>query len=693
MKTKNQFIILAAFIGFVIAYHIFGYIGHYGYDDLHYAKLANDFKNGIIDYNDHFSFRTPLIILTSLSYSIFGVSDFASSLPSILIFVLILFIVFNLLKEKGNTTLIIGLGLTTLSNWLIFYSDKLMPDIYITLAVICTLYVIHQYRFSNKNTNIILFSLLVDIALLLGFMSKGTIILILPLLIYFFIIDIIQKRNIRFWIYTIVGGLVIFLMYFLIIGVLTGDFFKRFEAIANNSYLNHCSYDRQPIGILFKRIAYGFFELIINHGMATGFIFILAYLLGKKSFRIFKMDDSFSFWTTSSILLLLSSNFMSISLTSYSPMCLDPRHYLFLIPIVSIPASIIIKDFIDTKALKVPIIALTALLTIISILWGGNNVWLFYFPLLLLFLVYIFVQNNRLYQYLFVALFIAALLIKPFTLVNYAQKIKYVKQKEIFTEYILKANDSSIVITNDVQKRLGNYYDNFKNNSKNTLVHYKEFKYDSTDTRKKILFLNWYTRNLSGMDNHDLPYYAKNISPSNKLLYQNKELNIAIYEIKDFSIPELTYKLLLHSINDFESKMDNWNQNSENITQETKYDGNNSMQVIEYSPTFEYYLDSLDLKNINQLFISCSAYCNYQDKTSSKLIISVENKEGAYIWNGVEINKYIKAYSNWWPIKHEVSLKKSDIKENSKIKVYLWNEDKQKAYIDNFQVKIMGNNK
>jgi hypothetical protein len=194
------------------------------------------------------------------------------------------------------------------------------------------------------------------------------------------------------------------------------------------------------------------------------------------------------------------------------------------------------------------------------------------------------------------------------------------------------------------------------------------------------------------LDNNDLPYFAKNISTNNKLQYQNTELNIAIYEMVDFSIPVLSGILLLHSMNNFESKTVYWNQNNEDISIETKYEGTSSIQVLEFSSTFEYFIDSLDLENINQIFISCNAYCNFQERTNSKLVISVENDKGAYIWDGIEINKYINAYSNWWPVKHEVSVMKSDIKENSKIKIYLWNMDKQKAYIDNFQVEIFGYN-
>jgi hypothetical protein len=687
MKTKGHILILTGFIAIVIIYHIIGYIGHYGYDDLRYAKLAYDFKNGILDYNDHFLFRTPVIVLTSLSYLIFGLSDFASSLPALLMSVLTLIIVFKSLREKGSKTLIIGLALTTFSNWFIFYSDKLMPDMYVALSVICTLYIIHQYKFRNKSNRIILFSLLLILSLLFGFMSKGTIVLILPLLIYYFIADIIQKQNIRFWAYTIIGGILIFSLYFIVIWLLTGDFFKRFDAIISNSYLNLCSYDKQSFIVLIKRVVYGFFELIIYQGMATGFIFIMAHLADKKSFRFLRMTDSLSFWITSSIILLLSSNFMSISLTSYSPMCLDPRHYLFLIPVVSIPAAIIIADFIENKALKLPIITLIAAITIISF-FQGNIFWQLYFPLFLLFSTFIFIKNNQLHQKIFIGLFIAIFLVSPFNSVNYAHKIDYRKQKEIFTEHILKSNDSSLVITNEVQKRLGDYYSKFSD--ANNFLNYKEFRYDSTDNRKKILFLNWYTRYLSGMDFHDLPYYAKNISPNNTLLFQDKKLNISIYEMKDFSIPDQTGIMLFHSINSFEKKAENWKQNDKDISGEVKYEGNYSIRVNEYSSTFEFFLDSLDFRNTSQLLIRCSAFCNYNDHTKSKLVISVENEEGVYIWNSMDIDKYIKAYSNWWPISHEINVNESDIKENSKLNIYLWNVDKKKAYLDNFQVEIIG---
>ncbi len=690
MKNRNRSLLLLIFICVIIAYHLFGYIGHYGYDDLHYAKLAVDFKEGIVDYNDHFSYRTPIIVLTSLAYSILGVNDLASSIPSMMITVLILGIVYQLLKDKGSRTLIMGLSLTTFSNWFIFYSDKLMPDVYVALSVLLALYIIHQYKFQSNKKNTFLYSAMLSLVLLFGFMAKGTIVLFIPVLLFFFIVDFLLKRDRKLWIFSIATGSFIFLCYFLIIGHFTGDVFKRFDAIVSNSYLNLCSYEKQSLTILLKRISYEFFVLLVYQSMITGFMFLIAYLIGKRTLSFLKMNNSFSYWIASSLMLLLSSNFMTISCTSYSPMCLDPRHYLFLIPVVSVPASIIVNEFIVRKAFKIEMISVLGITAFVSLFLQGNNFLYQYFPLFILFFIYIWVKPNKVYQNLFVTIFILVLIIKPLTMIDYAQKVKYRKQKEVFTEYIINQSDSIVVITNDVQKRLGYYYNEFNKNSRINIMNYSEFENDTLENRKKILFLNLYTRYLSKLDYEDLPYYARDISSKNNLIHQDKELNIEIYEMNEILIPEKSFRKILYTKNGFEEQKENWNQNSENLSNEMKYEGTRSIKVGEYSASFKYSLDSLDLDTINRLAVNCSLQCYFEDQTRSKLVMSIEDRNGSYIWHGLEVNKFIKAYSNWWPVNHEITVDIKEIKPGSWLKIYLWNMDKQKAFVDNFEISISG---
>lgn len=56
----------------------------------------------------------------------------------------------------------------------------------------------------------------------------------------------------------------------------------------------------------------------------------------------------------------------------------------------------------------------------------------------------------------------------------------------------------------------------------------------------------------------------------------------------------------------------------------------------------------------------------------------------------ININKCLKAFSNWWTVEHEININIDNLTKNSKIKVYLWNTDKQQAYVDNFTVEIFG---
>jgi len=162
-----------------------------------------------------------------------------------------------------------------------------------------------------------------------------------------------------------------------------------------------------------------------------------------------------------------------------------------------------------------------------------------------------------------------------------------------------------------------------------------------------------------------------------------------LYELTDYSLPKRDGNTILHTLNDFEKPAKNWTQNDKSISNEIKYEGNNSMQVFEYSSTFSIPMDSLKMKGLNKLYINSDFYCYFIDKTSAKIVVSVENEEGAYFWQGVEINKYIKAFSNWWPINFETEIKCNDIKPNSLLKVYVWNMDKDSAYIDNFEISII----
>jgi len=687
-NRARAYTILLIFIFLVVLYHIFGYTGHYGFDDLLYAKLANNLLHGSVDFEDHFAYRLPVILFAALFYLIFGISDLSSSLPAILVTITILIIVFNILREQGLKVLVIGLSLTALSNWFLFYSDKLMPDIYVALAIIWALAIIHRYKFRSDRTKPALHAFLLALSLLFGFMSKGTIVLIVPLLLYLIVTDIVHKREVRFWMYSLISGMVLMTLYLLIIWLLTGDLFKRFDAITSNSYLNLCSYDQQSLKILLKRIFFGFFELSIYQSLATGFIFIFAILFQRKGLSILRMENSFSFFLVSAILLFLSSSFMSISLSSYSPMCLDPRHYLFLVPVAAIPASKIIAEYMEQKKAGLQIMVALPCVTGISYFLQGESFWKLYLPLTLLFAVYFFVRPGKRIQYLFILLLAVILLLLPLDMISHAQQVRYRMQKEIVVDQVIQNKQDRIIVTNEVQTRLLDYYSGFEKDQVQRFFSYEEFESNRAREGKKLLLLNWHTRHLSGMNQQDLPVYARHIPSDIDPVFINESLDLAIYEMKDLPYLNLKEIPLYTTFNGFEKAVPFWKQNEKDISTHIKYQAARSNRVSEYSSTFEYPLDSLPNVGKQDLMVQCTLSCYSEAQTDARIVISLENDTGPSFWESLEVNRYLKAYSNWWPIRFEVSIPQQDLNPSSRLKVYVWKNDDSEIYIDNFGIKI-----
>ena len=673
----------------VVLNHQFAFIGHYGYDDLNYARISQTLLEGSVDYNDHFTYRFPLVYLTAASYKIFGINDFASSMPPIAITFFILLVVFLILKKKPIGVLILGLGLTIFNQWFLFYSDKLMPDIYVALSVIFSLFIIYRYKYESNKSNPAIYAALLSAGLLFGFASKGTIILIIPLLLFIFNLDVFLKRDMKFWIYFAISGTLMLAAYLLFIKYLTGNAMQRFDALLNNSYLNRCSYDRQSRVLLFKRIGYEFYSMFIYTGLITSVAITISYFFRKKIKKVFRLDTPFTFFLVSTLILFLSANFMSISLTGYVPMCLDPRHYLFIVPVAAIPASEILYSFFTKKRVALQLLIVFFLLALLSKFMEGSTFQDIYLPLFILFgfsfLLYKKVNNKG----IFVLLFMVILMNYPMNMVKYAQNVKYPSQRDFIYQHFINSIDSVCVISNDVQKRLGDYYLGFESESHVTFLSYGKFDIDTLSSNKKIyLLINPNSRFHTRLNINDLPFYAKDPENFGTLLIENKELKIKVYDLTGLSNPYSETNRILHSFNGFEREIINWGQNPVNQRSQTKYEGMNSYSVGEYSATFKYPLDSLYLNNPDKIIITAGAQCFFTEPTTAKLIISTEPVSGKGIWKAFEINNFMKAYSNWWPVEFEIIIEANEIKSGTLLKIYIWNPEKDEAYIDNFEINI-----
>lgn len=689
MKTRRNGPVIILLVSFliVILYHYFGYIGHYGYDDMQYAEIADNLNHNIFDPNDHFSFRLPVILLTAVSYRIFGVSDFASALPSIIIFCFILTLVFLILKKHNLLTLITGLSLTLLTHWNLFYSDKLMTDIYVSLSVLFSLFIIYRYKYASEQLQPVKYGILLAFGLMSGFLSKEIIVLIVPLLLYLFLVDIFMKRDARFWISTVITGIILLLLYFFISWYLTGSPFKRFEAIFSNSYLNLCSYDKQPIEFLLKRIFYEFFTMMLNQGMLAGFVFALASLFSRNIKKTLLFSDEISFFTLSALVLFLSSDFMTISFTSYVPMCLDVRHYLFIVPIAAISASGIINSFFSAKQLRFQVLTCLLAFTIVTFFFEDNSFSDLFLPMLVLFVIIFLLPLKYRLWYIFAPVFVSVLMIKPFSMVQYASTIKYHKQKKIIMENFINRNFNCYVITDEAQQRIGNYLNRFKKNTNCVFLTMNQFNTDTLRPDwKKFLLMNYHTRSLSKLDDDNLPFYAKSTESFGKLIFSDSALHIYIWDLQPLKKPVVA----LQSYNSFENNPDFWEQKNEEISSENKVSGTRSNKLNEFSSTFKIQVDSLYPEKFSKLVFSSSVFCLMNASSEAKLVISVENNDKPYFWQAVNINKFVKAFGNWCQVKYEYPVNTSDIKDNSTLKIFVWNPEKKQIFIDNFNIVIQG---
>lgn len=666
----------------MVLHHLLAYKGHYGVDDMEYASLANDLLNGQLDFENHYSYRFPIIFLTALSYQVFGINDFASALPSLFIGFLILGIVYKVLKGKGLKALLLGLFMTSLSPWILFYSDKLMPDIYVALSVLASLYAVWKIKYESSYK--LKYSILLAFALLFGFMSKGTIVLILPLLLYYLVSDLIHKRNFKFWRGSIAIGILLLILYFLAIGWWTGDVFKRFEAISNNSYLNPCSYSEQPIIYLLRRISYQFWELTLKEGILMPYVFILVYMMTRNKKALFKMEYKEDFWVISAFVLLLSSNFMSISLSSYSPLCLDVRHYLFLLPVSIIAVG---KVYENLFLSKINFILFMIFMLIISLLgWNeaGQPSFYIYLPVYFAVFIGVMIGRNNLLKWIGFAFLIIALFIKPIDLYNRTEKLGFrEKQAEILR---IVHEEDAVFITNNVQRRFLHYYLEYDSVKVSKVLEYS----DSIPEDDRYIIINeGYSAYLSELAYSELPAYAKAPFKGRVNLFGLEGFKVQVFDITDRYLKDQDWTLILDETLDYDDNISECFdiKEKEILSNNKTYKGTVSEKIGQFSSKFFYELDSV-LKNRESVRVLVNVKCRMEEDSDSKMAICVLNGRIAEFYKDRRLMKDLNAYGNWFDSEFEVEVPTSSILRNSKLIVYVWNHFEEEVYIDDLNIKL-----
>lgn len=379
LKPENadyKKLILPGFILLMIIHLIFTFTGFYGNDDIVYARYAaNAAYHGISlqPATDHYQLRWSPIYFTAFFYRYFGLNPFTSAIFSATCFAVCGFILHKIMQHKKTAVYLLVMVLFFFGHSVIFYMHRLLPDAAICLAVLCMYY---AYRtFLLKANRPVLYGLIFAAALFFAVISKESIIIALPVFVLFFLKDLFKKQHLSFWKYAILFSVLFVFGYLLFFKITTNDFLFRYHLLLSNKYETLCSFDTLPFSHTLKRIGYQLWQAMFLNGDFLVYLPAIAAAVYRKKIQYTGLlqADIFSF-----LLLLFCTNFMSTSFTAYTPLCPDPRHFLFLMPFAAITGGPMLYAFFKEprKFPALPLLFITATL-LMFIITSGTTKYLY----------------------------------------------------------------------------------------------------------------------------------------------------------------------------------------------------------------------------------------------------------------------------------------------------------------------------
>lgn len=387
-EMRQKKIILFSFILLTVMHVIFTFAGFYGNDDINYARYAAGIAHNGISLSpaiDQYQLRWSTVYSTAFFYWLFGINAFTSTLSSVISFALCGILLHKILRYKKLSIYFLAMILFFFGRSVIFYSHRLLPDPTMCFAV-CWMY--YSYRsYSLKKQRYFWYGIQFFLALSLALITKETIIIAFPLFIVFFLKDIFKKQHFQFWTIVIPLSLLFLFAYLLFFKITTGNFFYRYSVLVNKSYFNECSFDKLPFIDTLKRIGYELWRAMLLNGDFLVLLPGIASVIYRKKieFTGIKKIDIFSF-----LFLLGCANFMTISFSSYVPLCQSPRHFLFLFPFAAITGAPMLYAYFKQPKKFILLLLLFALATaIIFIIHGGSTKYLYLLFTLLLFACYV----------------------------------------------------------------------------------------------------------------------------------------------------------------------------------------------------------------------------------------------------------------------------------------------------------------
>ncbi|WP_026462904.1 hypothetical protein [Adhaeribacter aquaticus] len=328
---------------FSLFYFFAEHEGLYFYDDYTYSSYAHKLtiKNFAFD-GSPFCHRFLVFFPTAVFYILFGVNAYTTTLWPLLCtlgFYLAIWLTFHKNYPSATSWMLV---LSGLYYFVLNTINYLYPDNIALFFTTVSLLLLYETRQQLPVRKAILLGAFFALLNLLNFLTKETILYLIPLYITVFLYDCYNRNKLVFWITAGTSGILLLICYLLFYKYYTGHSFLRIHDIEAYSerlkleYLANFKYSIIP------RLTYQPLLFFVASGLAVPFTFAATIIFTEYKISLSNLQNPVSFWFLALITMLLSIWFGSVSFDHYKPMSLLPRMFHPLLPTFCIVAGLAI---------------------------------------------------------------------------------------------------------------------------------------------------------------------------------------------------------------------------------------------------------------------------------------------------------------------------------------------------------------
>ncbi len=311
----------------------------YDFDASVYGRIAHEIQTGDFEIAPHpFNQRFAVTIPTALSFHLFGVQAWSSTLWPFLCSVLAILIVFTVVnRSMGAKTAVFAALLLGTNLVQVKYSSRLLPDLVVATFMLAAASMLYLRRTSASPGRQRFHGALCALTLFVAALAKESVVWALPFFFCVMAADALRKRNLRWWSWFMLTGVAASTAYFAAYYAFTGNALYRLEAIEGTHNVGLGSFIGKSSDAYFRRLTYEPLLFLIEKP-GFGLLLILslpALVLLVRPSQIGR--PGIRFWAAYFTVILLSFWFGTTSLSAYNPLPIAER---FLVPLLA-PLSIL----------------------------------------------------------------------------------------------------------------------------------------------------------------------------------------------------------------------------------------------------------------------------------------------------------------------------------------------------------------